>query len=874
MNVPPVFLADVKADLKVDLFDDSHLPPILTETSKLFVPSSKSKAAKGGKICLTARERAKPELVMCRTKPTTFAPVVLQKFNHAQHERLREVLHVFETDTTHHCLRPVDRLFWYFELLDQLASTTSPVQALLEEVHRVLCEDVYDCTKMQHPQATRGMEYALLIKQVKHEHIDAELLQLQAALKRENAIEKAHSDELASLQAVLEKAKVTKRKMESMTQSEVAAQVDILRRDEDLYEHLLGDEKALERKASVHRLQLVECTGMRGQIRTKTHALTDNFRETMCLLHEKETEEKCDEAVESLYQELQREHAALMEKSETLVREIQTLEAQLVTDENVVIDKRDELKMAELDLIDVTESSADLQRSHTPRPKWDQVFKTLPEVSYADPDNQAPVVDPKTQRKKLRKQKGRTQVFVGEMCHWLQRIQGDCGMSLQLARLTNETEAARLELSTLQNQMETLHRRQKRQIQSLSPKKRMGLPSLAAVVKTVAAATKMLGGASAFADVAEPSSALQGKDFIATLGTSPEVPQFLRHTGRVRNRHMTKTELEKIIRTVWSGKKAKEVHLGVKIQLDEYLYEVLKTKFGIQTIIAEWGYNILQGTHAIVRTAVVLQCLVALKTYSWDSEVELFFLCLTGAVSETIHDDQELMLDECRHALHRLNDTYFDIALKREPKRVYLVQHRPCSFVALMVVNQNDMMLTLNNFFPMKTPLQLKSIERELLREAKSKETSAQGAAGETLIAIEELLPTKQKPTKGFFVKILRTQHFKEIQDYLALLDRKIRESDPHNTGRVEIHDIKAAMLAIDVGVTDTWLAECILRGIPKRLVGHVDMSSVVEYRIFFKKMNLKLMKHSHNFFPKANVVSLHMTPPTPWSPPPTAPRG
>ncbi|RLO11461.1 hypothetical protein DYB28_014125, partial [Aphanomyces astaci] len=73
----------------------------------------------------------------------------------------------------------------------------------------------------------------------------------------------------------------------------------------------------------------------------------------------------------------------------------------------------------------------------------------------------------------------------------------------------------------------------------------------------------------------------------------------------------------------------------------------------------------------------------------------------------------------------------------------------------------------------MKTPLQLKSIERELLRETKSKDKTVQGTEGEALVAIDDLLPTKlKKSSRGYFVKILRTQHFKEIQDYLALLDR------------------------------------------------------------------------------------------------------
>ncbi|RLO11460.1 hypothetical protein DYB28_014124, partial [Aphanomyces astaci] len=144
-------------------------------------------------------------------------------------------------------------------------------------------------------------------------------------------------------------------------------------------------------------------------------------------------------------------------------------------------------------------------------------------------------------RHKKRPPLGRTQVFVKEMCHWLQRIQGDCGMSLQLARVPIHP----FSLSTLQTQMELLARRQKKQISAI-PGGIGGLPSLVTVAKTVAAATKLLGAATAFpSDSSSLSPSMAPKDFITALGTTPE----------------------KILRMVWSGKKAKEAHMGIKIPL-------------------------------------------------------------------------------------------------------------------------------------------------------------------------------------------------------------------------------------------------------------------------------------------------------------------
>ncbi|RHY01430.1 hypothetical protein DYB36_003516 [Aphanomyces astaci] len=603
--------------------DSSNLPPILSETSKLFVASTKATKYKDKLHCLTARDRPKPELVMHRTKPEVFAPFMTQSLNHAQHEQLKEVLHAFENDTTHHCLRPVDRLYWYFGLLGQLASHVSPIQALLRQVHNVLCDAVYDSSHLQLPQATRGKEYAHLAHQVEYDHIDADLEQLQAQLKVEKLLEKAKKsqDKMEVGYAVIEFQ--WRKPKHTCVQEELAQHADVLRRDEDLYEHLVGDEAALDRKASLHRLQLVEAKSMLESVADKALAMRDGFRDTMCVLHDKEREEKrANEAAQTL-QELQRgnvkemtpppklgvEHAKLVDESASLSRDIERLKAQLDADQKVVMDKRTELEVAEADFADITANSADLQRTHTPRPKWECVFKGLPEVAYVDPALQGPPKTADKVRHKKRPPLGRTQVFVKEMCHWLQRIQGDCGMSLQLARVPIHP----FSLSTLQTQMELLARRQKKQISAI-PGGIGGLPSLVTVAKTVAAATKLLGAATAFpSDSSSLSPSMPPKDFITALGTTPEV-------------------------------------------------------------------------------------------------------------------------------------------------------RRP---------NLNDVMATLHNFFPMKTPLQLKSIERELLRETKSKDKSVQGTAGEALVAIDDLLPTKlKKSSRGYFVKILRTQHFKEIQDYLALLDR------------------------------------------------------------------------------------------------------
>ncbi|OQR98215.1 hypothetical protein ACHHYP_09003 [Achlya hypogyna] len=746
------------------------LPPP-TQPSALFMRTAKPQNL-GSE---SARERPKPELFMYRTRPSVFAPI------DANHELLRGTVEALDADTSHTCLRPVDELYWYFGALKQLAEADSPVSSALHQIYDVLCEATYNCNGLNTPQPTRGLEYAHLLRQINNEALETELANVTIELKQV-AARLAHKAKRArDLRLEIDRAK----SRQADLQAQLVAGKNAVREEDGIYERLLSDEAAIDAKIAVAQANYSDAKTIASQITLKSSVVQEECQSTMKSIHEHKLKDRLDQAMFASVQGMKREYAGLLEMSQATDCKLAELQTQLTADKATVED----LRLALVEKDELVEGTADLQRSHTPRPSWTSVFRYLPEISYVDPKNHGTWSAQSMILSNKRGLMGRSQRFVNEMCHWLQRIQGDCGMSLELARLTSQTEDARLELNSLQNQMEYLLRKEKRQ---KNPSVRLRGTMSDAKATFVAAVHSVSIARRGSVDVSpEPP-----KEYILALGSTPEVPQFLRHTGKVRNRHMTKTELERIMRTVWCGKRAKEAHMGSHIALDDYLYEVLKTKFGIQTIVAEWGYNILHS----------------LKMYSWDSEVDLFLLSVTGAVSEAIYEDQEAMLAACKHVLLRLNETYLDPELKIEPKRVYL----------------KDALLTLHNFFPLKTPLQLKSIEKALIFERLK--TKAHAPADEALVLIEDLIPSKSKPKRGYFLKTLRTQHFKEIQDYLALLERKLHEADVNNSGRVEIERIKRAMQALDPNVTNEWTAECILRGIPKRLVGHVDLSSVVEY--------------------------------------------
>jgi hypothetical protein len=197
---------------------------------------------------------------------------------------------------------------------------------------------------------------------------------------------------------------------------------------------------------------------------------------------------------------------------------------------------------------------------------------------------------------------------------------------------------------------------------------------------------------------------------------------------------LKKSELEAIVRNVWTEKRQRErrnPHL--KLLLEDILYEKLYRKYGFQPLIAEWGYNIL----------------LSLDLYSWDAELDLFLLCLTRAISDQVFLDQEFMLDKCASLLLRLSESYGNEIFASE-RRVLL----------------KDALVALRKFFPLKTSAQLQALEKAMIRDMHKMKRGG----NDSILYIDDILARTARYPRGFFVKAVRQQHFKEIQDYYATL--------------------------------------------------------------------------------------------------------
>jgi hypothetical protein len=356
-------------------------------------------------------------------------------------------------------------------------------------------------------------------------------------------------------------------------------------------------------------------------------------------------------------QELSNQNKSLEKEVQDMTEKASSLDIQLEQDRQLLDQIEKEVIQAEAQRDELVEKVDATRSCHTPRPDWDAIIEEIPEIvsnTYQwdevegyDEEEEAEVDDAMeitseefdqgtTSKTGGVRKKIITSRLIKEMLHWIESLQKHCGVDLHLSNLWRDVEEARIELNILHQQLDHAMRQH--------PKS----PS-SSLIKHNVEATQ-----------AHSRRPIIKPERILTLGNSAEVPKFLQHTGRVTKRHITKKELKIIIRNVWNEKKRLQERSGMDLRLEDILYEKLKQKHGFQPVIAEWGYNIL----------------IALNMYVSDSEVELFLLCLTGAISEQVYDDQENMINSCQEILMKLCHAYQNESFLKE-KKIRLV----CLFI-------------------------------------------------------------------------------------------------------------------------------------------------------------------------------------------------
>jgi hypothetical protein len=145
-----------------------------------------------------------------------------------------------------------------------------------------------------------------------------------------------------------------------------------------------------------------------------------------------------------------------------------------------------------------------------------------------------------------------------------------------------------------------------------------------------------------YLDMLEEKGEEVWKDQLIGMGVGGDVHKLFRFGGKIRNKHMSKRDTEKMVREVWKDRLASLGGKGSSILLVDFLGGWLQKKVGIAAAVLELGYNFLFG----------------LWKYKWDADCELFLKILTGDVREEVYIAQNKLqvdLEELFEALDKLN---------------------------------------------------------------------------------------------------------------------------------------------------------------------------------------------------------------------------
>lgn len=244
-------------------------------------------------------------------------------------------------------------------------------------------------------------------------------------------------------------------------------------------------------------------------------------------------------------------------------------------------------------------------------------------------------------------------------------------------------------------------------------------------------------------------------------GVSADIPAFLRYSGRLRNRYLSKQDVERIVKIVWM-KKERERDKG---PLDDFFYKYLKEEHGpSQVMVAEWGYNIV----------------AALERFSYDADIDMFWKILMGLLPEITFVDQNLMLRHFQEALIKVD--------RHEHEGQQLGK-----------VSRSRFIETLKECCPCKTAPRLEVLERALVHDC--------GGPGRVVSYIE-LFEDDSDGNQGHFVEAIRDQYLEEALEYSeALREAILYAAEGAAEGQLNANAYREAILRVD----------------PKKPLGEVD---------------------------------------------------
>ncbi|KAI3438406.1 hypothetical protein D9Q98_000838 [Chlorella vulgaris] len=250
------------------------------------------------------------------------------------------------------------------------------------------------------------------------------------------------------------------------------------------------------------------------------------------------------------------------------------------------------------------------------------------------------------------------------------------------------------------------------------------------------------------------------KEWLIGMGQGADVPKLFKHSGKIRNKQISKRETEKMVKEIWKERLADPAAAASKAcDLPEFVFQQVQKRVGIITAVVEVGYNFLFG----------------LWKYQWDADCELFLRILLGEVKEDVYVAQA--------------------RLQAELEELFAAIDRAKGQVTGFLPNE-DLRTAFLAFFKVGQPGG-KSLKRfdELMQ---AMDEDQEGEAVEWRKVFEE----DREFNQGEFAECIRDQFLQERVEYFKALEEAVYDEANHEEECSREH-VARALLRIDLDMSD-----------------------------------------------------------------------
>ncbi|XP_066541129.1 translin-associated factor X-interacting protein 1 [Hoplias malabaricus] len=235
---------------------------------------------------------------------------------------------------------------------------------------------------------------------------------------------------------------------------------------------------------------------------------------------------------------------------------------------------------------------------------------------------------------------------------------------------------------------------------------------------------------------------LEQKEVFTGLGTSNDVPIYLRYEGQLKNLRLKKADVVRIIKDIWREKASEDEKMDDCSDLKEFLHQYLERQHGDRA--GDWAYSLLDSIK---------------RNLKYDF-ISLFYDILTDKVDESLYRGQTQLLSDLLKVLIQRDSTESGL------------------------LTASEFSEALRSAFPLKADQDLE----ELVVAAQSElETTGRS------IAYQRLYTEDTDGKHGEFLGLVKRQATAERHHYISELRTKLE-----GKGEINVEDLRSAFKTVD----------------------------------------------------------------------------